>query len=307
MTAQITRPMLAANVDILTGALDKLRFPLLVTPKLDGIRCVMVDGKALSRTFKPIPNRYIREWLEGVAVSGLDGELMMGDGLDFQATTSAIMSRDGSPDFTYHVFDFVSDSIDTPYNTRLVRLAQWVGALQFPHIKFVPYQQVDNLDELLAFEAEVLKMGYEGVCMRSPDSPYKCGRATFKQQWLLKMKRFLDGEATILGFVERMQNTNEAVTNELGLTKRSSAKSGKVPAGTLGTFQVRDLADGTEFEIGTGRGLGDALRKAIWQNQDAYLGRVIKFKYQPQGVKDAPRVASFLGFRDAADMGEPTC
>ena len=43
MTAQIIKPMLAETCE----ELDSLTFPVLATPKLDGIRCLMVKGEAV--------------------------------------------------------------------------------------------------------------------------------------------------------------------------------------------------------------------------------------------------------------------
>lgn len=48
----ITKPMLAASLD----SLDSVNFPVYVTPKLDGIRCLKVGGEIVSRSFKPIRN-----------------------------------------------------------------------------------------------------------------------------------------------------------------------------------------------------------------------------------------------------------
>src|SRR5580658_4211357 len=96
----IIRPMLAATLT----DLSVIRYPVLATPKLDGIRCLVIDGKAVSRTFKPIPNRYTRNYLEECAkkdqdFNWLDGELTVGD--KFQDCSSGIMSHDGCPKFTY--------------------------------------------------------------------------------------------------------------------------------------------------------------------------------------------------------------
>src|SRR4051812_44778849 len=98
----ITKPMLAVAAEDLTA----LKFPLLATPKLDGIRCVVVGGKAMSRSFKPIPNDWVRSEIERTCPDGFDGEIMI-KGADFNAAQSQIMSRDGKPDFEYHVFDYV--------------------------------------------------------------------------------------------------------------------------------------------------------------------------------------------------------
>ena len=86
----------------------------------------------------------------------------------------------------------------------------------------------------------------------------------------------------------------------VGFQVRSSHKDGKVPAGTLGLFEVRDLVSGIEFECGSG--LDDATRDAVWQSPDNYKGRIIKYKSQPHGMKEKPRSPIFLGFRSKGDM-----
>ena len=63
-----------------TPDLDNLQYPVYVTPKLDGIRCLFKDGVALSRTLKPIPNKSIQVWAKQYAkvLEGMDGELIVG-------------------------------------------------------------------------------------------------------------------------------------------------------------------------------------------------------------------------------------
>ena len=56
--------------------------------------------------------------------------------------------------------------------------------------------------------------------VRTPDSPYKCGRSTEREAWLLKIKRFEDAEAVVLGTYEGMSNMNEAGVDAFGRTKR---------------------------------------------------------------------------------------
>lgn len=68
------KPMLASDCD---GAIEKLKYPVLVSPKIDGIRCLNVDGQALTRSLKPQPNRTIRALASNPAFVGLDGELVI--------------------------------------------------------------------------------------------------------------------------------------------------------------------------------------------------------------------------------------
>jgi len=73
---KITKPMLAGKCE----QPEALRFPVLATPKLDGIRCLKIEGRALTRSYKPISNRFAREWIEANLPDGVDGELA-GDGM----------------------------------------------------------------------------------------------------------------------------------------------------------------------------------------------------------------------------------
>ena len=138
--------------------------------------------------------------------------------------------------------------------------------------------------------------------VRSPSSPYKQGRATFKEGYLTKIKPFSDSEATVVGFEERMHNANTATTNALGRTERSSHKENLVPMGTLGALICSNQAKwpGVTFNIGTG--FDDATRAYIWANRDRAIGTTAKFKYQAIGTVDKPRIPVFEGFRSAEDM-----
>lgn len=300
MRTPIKKPMLAAAIE----NVDELPFPMIASPKLDGIRCLKIDGAVVSRSLKPIANKFIRARLEEILPEGADGEIMSGD--TFQATTSAVMSHSGEPEFVFWMFDHVDDigGLGEPYIDRARRLKNLWGKLRKidTPIRVVPVKVIRTVDELLAYEAKCLARGYEGVILRDPQGPYKCGRSTLRQAWLLKLKRFTDAEAEVIGLEEQYTNTNEATVNELGYTKRSSAKAGKVPAATLGKLKVRDCETGIEFSIGTGKGLTADLRARIWTYPEFFIGQIVKYKYQPIGVKVAPRLPIFLGFRDERDM-----
>lgn len=294
------KPMLASPADF-----SILQYPLFASPKLDGIRASVVGGKLLSRTLKEIPNRHIFELLSQSRFDGLDGELIVGRPTDpdvYRNTTSAVMRRDGCPEFTYHVFDLY-DTIGT-FSTRLTELralvSEWRESRGFENLKIVVPEHVHINDEaaLLEYEAAQIALGYEGLILRSGTGTYKHGRSTAREQFMLKVKRFEDSEAEVVGVVEEMHNGNEATTNELGRTKRSSAKAGKTGKGTMGTLVCRDLKTGVEFEIGTGFTAAD---RAKYFNEPP-LGKLAKYKHFPIGAKDKPRQPVFLGWRDPGDL-----
>lgn len=299
MTSKITKPMLAGTLE----DMSLIEFPVGCSPKLDGIRCLMIGGKALSRKFKPIPNNFIRNTLEKLYPDGFDGEIIL-EGKTFNEIQSVVMTEEGEPDFKYLVFDYVKESIDDGYFTRQQILDDWFTSkasdMAREYASQLKVQLIDNTADLLALEKEYLAQGHEGLMLRSTDGPYKCGRSTAIEGYLLKLKRFTDAEGVIVGFVERLHNANPAEKDAFGRTKRSSHKANLIPRGDLGAFKVKIAAG--EFVLGTG--MDDNLRKEVWNNQDKYLGTYVKFKYQESGAKNLPRFPVFLGFRHVDDMSE---
>jgi DNA ligase-1 len=303
----IKKPMLSASMEDSKGnemSLSDLEYPLMASIKLDGIRCLTVGGRALSRSFKPIPNKHVQK-LMSTLPDGLDGELVTYNADNsirtFNEVQSDIMSEDGEPNFKFEIFDYVKDTLERRFDDRSADLVRLYDSLP-AFCSLVVQNKISSVQELEEYEEQIVSAGHEGIMVRSLKGLYKCGRATFKSQDLIKIKRFKDSEAVVIGFKEKMRNENEATIDELGHTKRSSSKGGLVPANTLGNFVVRDLRSNVEFEIGTGKGLNDLLKKEIWDNQEKYLGKIINYRYQEVGTKDKPRIPSFQGFRDKRDM-----
>lgn len=290
----ITRPLLAATLE----DVNTLRFPVLATPKLDGIRVLKVDGKAVTRKFKPVPNTYIREMLEKYLPDGADGEVMTPG--TFNDIQSNVMSFDGEPVFSFYMFDYVKADLSKPYNQRVADMHNAIEKKPPFEVVVLKPVTINSIEELLSFEEDCLAQGYEGVMIRQPDSKYKCGRSTPKEQILMKLKRFLDAEAIVIGFEEKLHNDNVQEKDEFGLAKRSSKKDGLVPANTLGSLIVED--QNTKVRFGIGSGFDDTLKKEIWDNRDSYINKLVKYKYQSVGVKDAPRFPVFLGFRSKLDI-----
>jgi len=284
----IKKPMLAGTLH----DISKLEYPVLCTPKLDGVRALVVNGKLVTRMFKPFPNNFIRA--EGSKLpEGFDGEIIM-EGKEFSEITHDVMREDGEPDFIYAVFDVYSGK---PYEDRMTELAHF-GKL--PHVKYILPTEIGCEKDLLKFEKKCLEEGFEGVMIRSPDGPYKFGRSTEREGYLLKLKRFQQDEAKILELIEQLENTNTAEKDAFGRTDRSSCKAGMVPKNTLGAIKVQDIKSGVIFNIGSG--FDDATREEFWKHKEKYLGKIITYKHQPTGSKDAPRFPVFKGIRDERDM-----
>ena len=287
----IRKPMLAARLE----DLNTIKYSVLCSPKIDGIRALIVEGKAVTRSFKPIPNNFIRNQLEATCPNGFDGELVLKN-KPFNETSSAIMREDGEPDFNYIVFDYCTDPKEG-YSSRMETLSKQP---KIPYIEYLLPIYISDEFELLKYETQCLSNGYEGVMLRSITGPYKFGRSTVKEGYLLKLKRFHDSEAIIISINEKMSNQNIATKDAFGHTERSTHQINQIPANTMGSITVKDIKTNVEFGLGTG--FDDNLRLEIWQNQSKYIGQLIKYKSQKVGEKDAPRFPVFLGFRDLKDM-----
>lgn len=303
----ITKPLLAARSD--GEDLTKLSFPLGVTNKIDGIRCLKVDGRAVSRTFKPIPNHHIRELIERHVPDGMDMEIMAGP--TFQESTGNIMREDGQPEFWLWIIDYVSSTLGEPYQQRILNALRWAQRCNHGgekpsgmHIGVLQPETACSLDDVNRLESKALAEGHEGIMLRRLDAPYKCGRSTFKEGILIKLKRFVDAEAVVRGVEELYHNENEAQTDAFGRTKRSTIQDNLKAGNTLGSLIVEGHGGdyhGISFKIGTG--FTKAQRDDLWRRRDDIVGKLVKFTYFPTGIKDAPRFPSFAGFRDPRDMG----
>lgn len=289
------KPMLSADASDVD--LSTLKYPLLISPKLDGIRCIIWDGIAYSRNAKPIRNHFVQKW--ATKHHNLDGELIVGsptDPLCLNKTQSGVMSFEGEPDFHFWMFDNV-DREHPQYHENFG--CQWPGD---PRVKIVPHYMVYDHAALLAFEERFLAGGYEGVMLRGPNSPYKHGRSTLREGYLMKLKRFTDGEAVVIRLEEGHVNTNELQRDELGRAKRSTHQENLVPSGMVGTIIAMDPTWG-ELRISPGT-MPHVMREAYWNFRGvrdktrSLEGKTIHWRSFGYGVKDKPRFPRFYGIRE---------
>lgn len=343
----IEQPLLAETLE--SSEFQNIKYPVIGSPKLDGIRCLKVNGKMVSRNFKEIPNKFIAENLANIVPEGFDGELLLKnitraprinpkknpEGFEkevkeiayynsiakekphlipFNFVSSEIMRFEGEPDYVYYVFDYVvSDGIQ-PYQERIQLLKESIEKDDSGKVVLVPTFLINDVRELLAAEQIYVNHGYEGLMIRDPNGTYYTprylakkalgkradNRSNSKEGILLKIKRFEDAEAEIIGYQEARSNQNEKEMGVFGYHERNSKKEGIVLKNTLGALLVKDIKTGIEFKIGTG--LDDSDREYFWTNKEKELGQIVKYKCQSAGEKDKPRFPVYLGKRHPNDM-----
>jgi DNA ligase-1 len=261
--------------------LKGLRFPLLASPKMDGIRCVIRGGKALSRRLVPLPNQAARHLLEAhPGFEGLDGELMV-HGAPLEEISSCFMGRNRAlpSGWYYAVFDAAPLTPSEPYEERIARATRAVSAAAlYDHVLAVPQTEIANLAELEIYEAKALELGFEGVMLRRAAAAYKFGESRLSDSALLKLKRFVDAEAEIIGFLKR---------------------AGKGP-GSLDALKVRDLKTQVEFPLFLG--FSEEQRTSFWRDRKAMRGQIAKYKHFSFNTRKKPRYPSFISLRAKEDM-----
>lgn len=280
--------------------LEELTLPILGSPKYDGIRGLNFDGPLMSRRLKRIPSRVLQKRFGIRPLIGVEGELIYGDPVApdvMQMTSSAVKSVDKdelAEQVKLYVFDFFDCDPHVPYQVRLRSLSKLVRQLKRPDIVLVEQTPLDSVDAIRQMEAFVVAQGFEGLMLRCPMGWYKYGRSTMDEQLLLKWKRFEDGEAIILSVHEGQRNENEQTRDERGYSKRSKKAEGMIPNWTFGYAHCRDLVSGVEFDVGSGPGLTLERRAELWRMRKELPGQYMIYRFQPVGVKDAPRFPRYV-------------
>jgi len=331
------RPILAASLmpsniphtdENILSAMSKLQYPVLASEKIDGIRALRMNGTVLSRTLKVIPNRSICDRLK-MLPGGFDGELWH-PALSYNEIESIVMSHAHaiSDLIKFYVLDVFNEE---RYQQRVQSITKWYESMDTsPNYHWTPPCRCTTPEELFTFFLDMETLGAEGICFRLPMSPYKQGRSTLDEQYLVKLARFIRTELKVVGFKEQFENGNPNQYNDIGYMKRATNNANMYGKNTLGAFvcvsksecdilgpDIKKIENGSItfvngntwhvrpesiINVGTGIRMTNKLRKEIWLNQDKYLGKTIIVKHKPHNQKDKLRHSIFVGFRSSIDI-----
>jgi DNA ligase-1 len=287
-----------------------LIYPGYDSPKIDGIRATVFEGVAYSRSLKPIPNEHFQRWVRNGAsyLQGMDGEITIGGAThpNCMQNSMKIMKKDGEPDFVFNVFDWVPEhKLDAYQFEDRMEFVHTNCVGRNPQLVVVPQHATFGEGWTQGLETQFLEQGYEGLMHRSAEGLYKFGRSTVKEGGLVKVKRFSDAEAIIVGYEEEMHNANDKAVNELGQLRPSSHAVGLKGKGTLGSFLVRNFENdpcgevGPVFKVGTGYTADQ--RRAFWIDREDYIGELLTYKFFDHGIVEAPRHPVFKAIRHHED------
>ena len=310
------KPQLANDANLAT-----LVYPVGVQVKIDGVRALNINGTLTGRSLDPFKGFGITEYWSKPEFQYLDGEMTLGaDAASSERlcslTTGALGAFKGvtsMADVYLHCFDWLAEP-NLPYFQRYEMLKAYVEKLDHPRVKLVPLHIANNREELDALIARFFDEGYEGAIIRNLAAPAKEGRPSKVKQELVRVKGWMDSEMLVTGFTEGQTNTNEAKTNTLGRTERSSAKDGMVPNGMVGSIHgtmIGDcfhpitgeklFADGLPITIGTGT-MTDAELLDYFKHPEKLVGHPVKFKHLAHGTKTLPRMGNYISHRLKEDM-----
>jgi DNA ligase-1 len=244
------RPMLAY---LLQDFKDSIKYPVLVQPKLNGVRCLAYRSASgivlLTRKGQKWNLPHIAAELDKMLPKDfdhiLDGEIYT-HGLTFQEVCRAIKGNPTS--LGYHVYDCFSMDKEENYIQRDNTIRSLIGPN--PYIHTVMSVPATYFQEIMDMHDELVFMGYEGGIVRDPMAPYKMGS---RNRALLKVKAFKDAEFKIVGYYGGVGKAEGCVT------------------------WVCETSEGVRFDCCPKGSLSD--RKYWFDNADKFIGKMLKVRY----------------------------
>ena len=244
----------------------RVKYPVLVSPKLDGLRAIYKNGKFYSRLGNQFKGLSVLE--AQVAAMGLrkdtqlDGELMV-PGEHFNEISGAIRAFRETDKVTFNIFDIPSST--GPLRQRYAQVSNLLEQLQVhivPH--FIAYDDSDIQD----LYQEAIRDGYEGIMVKDMGAHYENARTW---SWM-KVKPIHTEDLKVIGTFEG-QGKYEGLCGGL-------------------------IVDRGGVRVRVGSGLSDAQRNLWADDSSDILGATIEVAFQevtPDGSLRHPRLKSVRG------------
>lgn len=261
-------PMLAHKFD---NYKNKVEFPLLASPKIDGARMIIRKEGLFTRNgkeylscphihelFKPLFEKY-PNWV-------IDGEVYAHD-ISFEKVMSLVRKKKPTKEdmiesekiIKIYIFDGVVNDLNSGFEKRFKLIKEEINNIigKTEYIIFVKNEKIKSVDEVEEYHNKFVSEGYEGLMIRIPNSVYENKRS----KTLLKYKHFIDDEFKIIDMVE-------------GIGNRSGM------AGNL----VLQMNNGKTFSSGI-KG-GEDYYKYLLKNKSKIIGKVATIRYQNLSDKE---------------------
>lgn len=270
-----------------TNHAKKIKFPVYVQPKLDGIRSTAAadENRTLwSRTRKPIESM---PHIQSELVALMNGKPEINDGElynhefknDFEKIVSVVRkdeAEDGYLKVQYHMYDIVMEG---GFEARYQYLSGLINSYekengQLKYIRLVETVLVHNEDELMEVFKRFRKLGYEGAMLRNADGKYVNKRSYDLQ----KFKDFMEDDFEILDIEEG---------------------SGKLQ-GHVGAFVLKLKAPNTTKNgtVSVKLGGDTGFLKECFENHALWKGKKLTVVYQGYTVEKSLRFPTGKAIRD---------
>lgn len=270
---------------------EEMKYPLIASYKLDGVRCIIHKGELYSRSWKPLPNKQLRErfsellqWSLVYDDSYLDGEIYS-HVLAFNKLSGLVRRHDEElpESVQFWLFDVIHP-LDARYQERLTIVKSIAQRYNTPTPDTF---KVNSAEDVRIIMERALDEGYEGLILNNPGAEYKNGRITINSANGYKMKPYRTYDSTIIGITQAtvVDPQAEKTINELGYSETSNKKGDRVPIPMAACFIVKH--NGHEVDVVIAE--DEDTKKQIWVNQEEYIGKVVEWKGLEVGMKDKPR------------------
>ena len=264
---------------------DKIKYPCIFQPKLDGIRCLSTADGFFSRGRKEFTScQHIRKELADFFARNpqarLDGEFYTHEYKeDFELICKSVKKTadkatpadvEFQKKVQLHLYDTPRIANYTETDSFQKRQAELAKTFKdYKYIVIVETVVVNNEEEMLACKERWIQDGYEGIMLRNIDSPYE-GQRSYNLQ---KYKDFIDDEFVIL-------KVNEG--------------NGKL-AGHAGSFTF-GMIDQKSFDA---KMIGSISRlKYFFEHPEECVGKFATVRYQNLSSDGIPRFPVCRGIRD---------
>lgn len=275
----LLKPMLAK---VYADYKDKIKFPVAVSPKLDGLRLNALESMLYSRNgkeFKSIP--HILKALQPIfsKYQGLilDGEAYSQNYKDnFNKIVSLVKKvkptkeelAESESIIQFHIFDCFGIPLvdDKSAIDRKKFIAEIVSELNHPSIVAVDFEICNDFDQIDNTYEKYLNAGYEGQ-MINLNEKY----ANKRTSNLLKRKEFQDAEFKIIDII-----SGKGAREDCAILVLECGKT---------TFQC-SLTGSVEY------------MQDVYRNRNYYIGKMATVKYQQLTPDGVPRFPTCTGLRD---------
>ena len=264
-------PMLAKKY---TDYKADIKFPVLVSRKIDGARLIATKNRLTTRNGKDYINcQHISKMLIPLFDKHpnwvIDCEIYSHD-IPFERIMHVVRQTkpteediiESEKTVKIYIFDGIADNKQEGFESRFKLIKSEIIKLipDLKYIVFVDNIEVNKHEDIKKYHDQFVSEGYEGVMIRIPTAAYENKRS----KNLLKFKAFNDAEFKIVDVVE--------------------GKGGRANmAGNL----LLEMKGGKTF--GSGIRGGEDLYKEIWKNRKSLIGKKATIRYQELSDDGIPR------------------